>query len=121
MEEIETKEKILKSVNNDITEQEPFIQIQSPPLVEDWELRGISLLQPIYEHNLFEHANSPNINFADSEVEDIINIFYDVEHDFSLDQDEKTRRRVRIMELGYILTKVFLFKTIHLFFLIIKS
>jgi hypothetical protein len=100
------KKKILDSVNNDI-EQESFVQIQPPPLAEDWELRGISLLQSIYEHNLFERANKPNINFADSEVEDIVNVFYNEEHNFILDQDEKIRRRVRIMELGYILTKVF--------------
>ncbi|GBC10647.1 hypothetical protein RclHR1_00980024 [Rhizophagus clarus] len=99
-----TKEKILDSVNND-TEQESSIQIQPPPLAEDWELRGISLLQSLYEHNLFERANKPNINFADSDVEDIINVFYDDEHKFILDQNEKTRRRVRIVELGYILTK----------------
>ncbi|CAB4406875.1 unnamed protein product [Rhizophagus irregularis] len=100
-----TKEKILDSVNNDI-EQESIVQIQPPALAEDWELRGISLLQSIYEqHNLFERASKPNINFADSEVEDIINVFYNDEHNFILDQDEKTRRRARIMELGYILTK----------------
>jgi hypothetical protein len=98
------KEKLLESVNNDT--ERSFAQIQPPPLTEDWELRGISLLQPIYEHNLFDCASRKKINFSNLEVEDITNIFYDVEHKFSLDQDEKTRRRIRIMELGYILTKV---------------
>ncbi|RIA85715.1 hypothetical protein C1645_781251 [Glomus cerebriforme] len=96
-----TKEKVLESVNKN-TERDSFVQIQPPPLVEDWELRGISLLQPIYEHNLFERASKPNINFSNSEVE---SIFCDIEHNFILDQDEKTCRRIRIMELGYILTK----------------
>ncbi|CAI2167480.1 1867_t:CDS:2 [Funneliformis geosporum] len=96
------KEKILDSVNCD--PEQKFIQIQPPPLTEDWELRGISLLQSIYQHNLFESASKLNINFVDSDVDDIINI-PNVENNFSLDQDEKIRRRVRIMELGCILTK----------------
>ncbi|CAG8504968.1 12765_t:CDS:2 [Funneliformis caledonium] len=98
-----TKERILDSVNSD--PEHRSIQIQPPPLTEDWELRGISLLQSIYQHNLFESASKLNINFVDTDVEDIINISNDVECNFSLDQDEKIRRRVRIMELGYILTK----------------
>jgi len=112
------KGKILESVDNE--SEQGSILIQPPPLTEDWKLRGISLLQSIYKHNLFERASKPNINFADSDdVEDIINIFNDVEHDFSLNQDEKICRRVRIMELGYILTKVFLlynFRILRLFF-----
>ncbi|CAG8448192.1 1651_t:CDS:2 [Dentiscutata heterogama] len=73
-------------------------RIRPPPLIEDWKLRGISWLQSLYEPYLFENISKPYIKFVDDDIEIITNNFHD-NLDLNSDQDAKTRRRARIMEL----------------------
>ncbi|CAG8796276.1 28038_t:CDS:2 [Gigaspora margarita] len=79
-------------------------RLRPPPLTEDWELRGTSWLQSLYEPYLFKHVSKPSIKFVDDDIEIITNNFHD-NLDLNSGQDAKTRRRARIMELGYLLTK----------------
>ncbi|CAG8469319.1 7825_t:CDS:2, partial [Scutellospora calospora] len=81
-----------------------FERLRSPPLTEDWKLRGVSWLQSLYEPYMFEHVSKPYLEFVDDDIEVIINNIHD-NLDLNSDQDAKTRRRARIMELGYLLTK----------------
>ncbi|CAG8790811.1 16268_t:CDS:1, partial [Cetraspora pellucida] len=58
----------------------------------------------LYEPYMFEHVPKPYIKFVDDDIELVIN---NINDDLNLisDQDSKSRRRARIMELGYLLTK----------------
>ncbi|CAG8680679.1 14669_t:CDS:2, partial [Cetraspora pellucida] len=60
-------------------------------------------LQSLYEPYMFEHVPKPYIKFVD-DIELVIN---NINDDLNLisDQDSKSHRRARIMELSYLLTK----------------
>ncbi|CAG8465413.1 3677_t:CDS:2 [Acaulospora colombiana] len=97
-----TKEKILESSGNISREKFAFTLLH-PPLNEDWELRGISWLGPMYDPYLSECETRSHIKFDAYEIDDLMGAIYN-ERNLSLDQDAKSRRRARIMELGYILS-----------------
>ncbi|CAG8779572.1 1689_t:CDS:2, partial [Racocetra fulgida] len=90
--------------SSNIEDSNSVDRLRPPPLTEDWELRGISWLQSLYEPYMFEHVPKPYIKFVDDDIEVIINNIND-NLDLISDQDSKSRRRARIMELGYLLTK----------------
>ncbi|CAG8605694.1 870_t:CDS:2, partial [Diversispora eburnea] len=98
-----TKEEILNSCKNQ-NHEKISLNLLRPPLSEDWELRGISWLQPLYETYLSDLEVRPHIKFDESESDNTINIIYE-ERKLCLDQNAKSQRRARIMELGYILSK----------------
>ncbi|CAG8746178.1 7288_t:CDS:2, partial [Cetraspora pellucida] len=58
----------------------------------------------LYEPYMFEHVPKPYIKFVDDDIELVIN---NINDDLNLisDQVSKSRRRARIMELGYLLIK----------------
>ncbi|CAH1763876.1 9022_t:CDS:2 [Entrophospora sp. SA101] len=114
-----TRDDILNNISkNDDSDDDSIIndnkinKLLPPPLSEDWELRGISWLQTLYESYSFESSIRSNYKFANSDVEDIIYYIYNINHSLELDPDSKSRRRTRIVELGFLLTKLKYLNTI---------
>ncbi|CAG8782166.1 16114_t:CDS:2, partial [Cetraspora pellucida] len=68
------------------------------------EIIEFFLASSLYEPYMFEHVPKLYIKFVDDDIELVIN---NINDDLNLiyDQDSKSRRRARIMELGCLLTK----------------